>query len=763
MSAFAVRGSALRPALEEARERATLRAGAFFALAAFASLQYAELLIHPPAGRLIALAAVVTGGCATLSVRRRDGRPALPVLARPLALIATLALALLALWVPAHLLAPAGWSRLSQHVGHGVDGLGAWLWPYRGADPWSRLTVLMIVPVVLVAAGALCFWPAPNDARGRRGAALALLVAMFLTGAANTAQPEPGLRGLVLLVLIAAWLWAPRASAGAAARAARWLILPALLALALRPALSSSSPWIGFREAPGASAAVASFQWDQVYGPITWPRTEATMLRVAEPHPGLLRITSLDRFDGLRFLRSSAAPGIARLDVGSGRPRQRWVTHDTVTVDGLRSRLLVGGDGLALGVSWMSPVSPLLSREADGTLAAGSVINSGVYSVTSYRPRPTAAEMRRAPRAFTRAYLPYASFELPARSASGLIQPRFAAETSRPVPAGSLIAPPAPGIAPSVDRAAAARVEASPYGPMFRLARGLAAHAPSTYDVAARVERYLRRNYRYDEHVPRARYPLEAFLFEQRRGYCQQFSGAMTLMLRMDGIPARVASGFRPTVYDPVSGAWKIRAVDAHSWVEVFLTGIGWVSFDPTPAAPIALPGAASSSSSKSEILGSESSGGARAARLAGGAGTVTPGASGGGSSPALDIALAGAALVALALGGVWLRGHLRLRRALAGEGAGAVAELRRVLDGLGDGSRESTLSQLEQRLRADGQGAAGDYLAALRERRFGPAPAPRPAGRGRAALRRALMRGSSPRAALKVLANLPPGAMRGG
>jgi hypothetical protein len=751
-----MRGLSLRPALVGVRERGALRAGAFFGLAAFASLQYAELLIHPPAGRLLAVAAVVTAGCSTLSIRRRDDRPALPGVARPLALVATLGLALLAIGVPAHMLAPAGWSLLGQHVGEGVDGIGAWLWPYRGGDRWSRLVVLLIVPVVLLAAGALCFWPAAKGMRGRRGAALSLLLALLLTGAANTAQPEPGLRGLVLLVLIAAWLWAPAAGAGGAARAARWLILPALVALALRPALSSSSAWIGFRETPGAGSAVASFQWDQVYGPITWPRTETTMFTVAERHPGLLRITSLDRFDGLRFLRSGAAPGVTRLDVGAGLRRDGWVTRDTVTLDGLRSRLLVGGDGLALGVDWKSTVTPLVSREADGTLAAGSVVSSGVYAVSSYRPRPAVAELRRVPRAFPRAYLPYARFELPVPSASGLIGTRSAAGGST---AASPVGPPAPGLALSADHTAASRVEASPYGQMFRLARSLAAGARSSYDIAARVQRYLVRNYRYDEHVPTARYPLEAFLFEQRRGYCQQFSGAMTLMLRMDGVPARVASGFSPTVYDPVSATWKIRAVDAHAWVEVFFTGIGWISFDPTPPAPIALAGAASSTSAKNEVLGREPSGGAKAGRPAGSPTTITPGPRRAGGPSGLDAALAAAALAAFALGCLWLRGHLRLRGALAGESAAAVAELRRVLEKLGRSASTTTLAQLERRMREAGEENAAGYLAALRDRRYGP-PGRRSQPRGRAALRRALI-ARSPRAALRVLLAMPPGAMR--
>ena len=79
--------------------------------------------------------------------------------------------------------------------------------------------------------------------------------------------------------------------------------------------------------------------------------------------------------------------------------------------------------------------------------------------------------------------------------------------------------------------------------------------------------------------------PLNGFLFEDRRGYCQQFSGAMALMLRMAGIPARVAAGFSPGSYNKDTREYRVRDLDAHSWVEVWFTGIGWVPFDPTPAA----------------------------------------------------------------------------------------------------------------------------------------------------------------------------------
>ncbi|HEX4437983.1 MAG TPA: transglutaminase-like domain-containing protein [Solirubrobacteraceae bacterium] len=763
------------------------RAVSFLALAAFASLIYGGLVISPPGGRLLAVSAIATAGSASLGLRRRDGRALLGLWPlRLLVLAVTLVLCVLALGVPAHLLAPHGWSRLGHDLTRGTDGLGAWLWPYRGGREWTRLAVLLIVPVTLVVAGGLCFWPArAGTGRGgevRRSLALALLVALFLTGAANISQPEPGLRGLVLLVLIAAWLWLPALNENEIIRAGRWLVLCALLALAGRAALGSPAPWLGFREALGAEQS-ASFQWDQVYGPIDWSRSTATMFSVAAARPGLMRVTSLDRFDGLRFLRSDAPPGLASLDLSTralgallrARPRPvgagahvqaegAGIEHATVTVAGLRSSLLVGATGLALDVRWMAHGSPVLQRAADGTLTASRPLPSGgVYTVTSYRPRASAAALRRAPRVFPRSYLPYARFELPGHSASGLARPRFAAEARSPLPAQTVGAP-SPGRTPASDPAMAARVEASPYGPMFSLARGLAKGAPSSYDVAERIERYLLANYTYDEHVPQARYPLEAFLFQQRRGYCQQFSGAMTLMLRMDGIPARVGSGFKPTVYDATMGTWRVRPVDAHSWVEVFFSGVGWVSFDPTPAAP-GKPTGGSGGQSKSIITGGRATAGGSAAKLAATSGSDSAAHHGAASPLPVPLWALVAGLLGLVAAAVWLTAHLRLRRALAGDGEVTVAELRSALSLLEAGDGLPTLAALERRLAGEGREEAARYLAALRARRYGAVAVLAPSVRGRGALRRALRPSlrepHSIRAALGLIVAMPPAALR--
>jgi hypothetical protein len=68
---------------------------------------------------------------------------------------------------------------------------------------------------------------------------------------------------------------------------------------------------------------------------------------------------------------------------------------------------------------------------------------------------------------------------------------------------------------------------------------------------------------------------------EGKRGYCQHFAGAMALMLRFLGIPARVAGGFTSGKRD--GDSWVVTDHNAHAWVEVWFPGYGWLAFDPTP------------------------------------------------------------------------------------------------------------------------------------------------------------------------------------
>jgi protein-glutamine gamma-glutamyltransferase len=119
-----------------------------------------------------------------------------------------------------------------------------------------------------------------------------------------------------------------------------------------------------------------------------------------------------------------------------------------------------------------------------------------------------------------------------------------------------------------------------------QLAQQVTASAPTPYDKARAVERYLSTNFAYTLQLPSPvpDDPIAYFLFTRKQGHCEYFASAMAVMLRSIGIPARIVNGFRTGEYNDVTGSYIIRARDAHSWVEAYFPGSGWVSFDPTPA-----------------------------------------------------------------------------------------------------------------------------------------------------------------------------------
>jgi transglutaminase-like putative cysteine protease len=254
------------------------------------------------------------------------------------------------------------------------------------------------------------------------------------------------------------------------------------------------------------------------------------------------------------------------------------------------------------------------------------------------------------------------------------------------------------------------------------------------------------------------------FLYEDERGYCQQFSGAMALMLRMSGIPARVAAGFSPGSYNKDTREYRVRDLDAHSWVEVWFTGIGWVPFDPTPARSPA----ASQASALATSAAAADAGEAEQTRLgvAGERSTDTgaalrSGGDGGGSLvPVLLILLVtGPLAVGTLLVAVRVR---RLRELGPAEVADAqLSELRRALVRLGwDVPASTTLRGLERRLGRFAGPASEAYAGALRAHRYDPRGPSAPSLRDRRALRRELTRGSL-LDRLRGLVAIPPRAPR--
>jgi transglutaminase-like putative cysteine protease len=127
-----------------------------------------------------------------------------------------------------------------------------------------------------------------------------------------------------------------------------------------------------------------------------------------------------------------------------------------------------------------------------------------------------------------------------------------------------------------------------PLRPRVRaLARALAGGARDRHEAVRRVEAYLRDGYRYslDLHRDSRFDPLEDFLFVQRAGNCEYFAASMAVLLRAVGVPTRVVNGFQRGEWNEYGGYFVVRQRDAHSWVEAYLPGAGWVTFDPSPRA----------------------------------------------------------------------------------------------------------------------------------------------------------------------------------
>ena len=109
------------------------------------------------------------------------------------------------------------------------------------------------------------------------------------------------------------------------------------------------------------------------------------------------------------------------------------------------------------------------------------------------------------------------------------------------------------------------------------------------YDVAKAVQAYLqssRFTYRADISSDMAQScsglsTVDCFAV-LREGFCEQYATTMTMLMRLDGYPARYVQGYLPGVIDPASSSQQVTSQQKHAWVEVWFPGYGWIPFDPT-------------------------------------------------------------------------------------------------------------------------------------------------------------------------------------
>ena len=119
------------------------------------------------------------------------------------------------------------------------------------------------------------------------------------------------------------------------------------------------------------------------------------------------------------------------------------------------------------------------------------------------------------------------------------------------------------------------------------LAHQISDSSRTDYDKAGAIELYLKTHFGYTLELPSTtvKDPVANFLFERKQGHCEYFASSMAVMLRTLGIPSRVVTGFRSDEFNDITGSYVVRAKDAHAWVETYIPGYGWQTFDPTPSA----------------------------------------------------------------------------------------------------------------------------------------------------------------------------------
>jgi transglutaminase-like putative cysteine protease len=721
-----------------------VRLAVLAASGALAAFQWGSLLADPPTARLLGVVAVAVACGWLLSRMAADGGKR-RLAAWAAALVAAIA-GLVVLGLPVRCIPPWGWDELASGIDTGLGGLGGQFdYPLADAGAWSRLLLVAAFVPFMVGAAVLAFHPGRDRDRVPTGALLLLVAAVAIPAAARPTG-APLLWGAVLLLLAAAWLWGDRARTPPAVALVAGI---GVVAIPLASSLAADDPPIDYRNwtLPGPEEGVA-FDWRHTYGPIDWPRNGELLFRVHSDRPAYWRAETLDEFYGDVWRRSGGG-GVPAPEEPTNALPGTAVDPDSIVqarfeITSLDSPLLIT-PGYPLRVDGLDGVD----RDPDGTThVVGDPLSAGSsYSLTAYLPNPRPAELRAASRRYRPPLDSYTSLALPdGASLESIVAPIH-------------FSVPLWGHERGLDLARR-RLDESAYSQVARLAERLTSRDRNAYDAAVAISNHLRTSYAYDERPPNRRLPLRAFLFRDKAGYCQQFSGAMALMLRMVGIPARVAAGFAPGTPAVDGHGYEVTDLDAHSWVEIYFNGIGWVPFDPTPPTAPAAP----------EIRGSASfgiglsafgDGGFRSAHDSKGRSVAIPatGSVGGGGSPVPPIGLLGIVAAMALVGPVRSLRHRRLP--LAEAERREVAELRDVLDATGWAwGGPTTLLIVEGRLRGARRGRAAKYVRGYRRRLYEAGPSERPGPGERRAARRDLT-GRGFRARLRLLRLMPPGGPR--
>jgi transglutaminase-like putative cysteine protease len=376
-------------------------------------------------------------------------------------------------------------------------------------------------------------------------------------------------------VILAAALWV--LAGMRASRPVPALVAGAVLVLAAAGASTSAAvakdgvlAWERWDPSGTARQVSVKYVWDANYGGIEFPKQRTTVLRVVGPKRGLYwRATTLDQFTDDRWIEdptplSTGLPGRLPSDpllpARSLNPRT-WIKQQVEVVSLSDSHIVAATQPVSLQAPQLGGVFNL----SDGIVRVYGGLKRGQrYTAYSYAPRPEPADLA----AVAPAYPP--ALDRFMQIGRTRVEPFGAAGRDERVDAlfGD-------------ERYLALW----PYEGLWNEAQRLRAGARAPYGAVVAIETWLRSTggFVYDQSPPRGTGlpPLAHFVAEGQRGYCQHFAGAMALMLRFLGIPARVAAGF--TSGKREDGGWTVTDHNAHAWTEVWFPDYGWLAFDPTP------------------------------------------------------------------------------------------------------------------------------------------------------------------------------------